>query len=434
MAPAILQAPRQASRSVWEDPFPAVGANLLLVVLMLAVVVAWSPRYWPVTALHVGVFALGIAWLARRAMNPRPALRSRIFIPMAIVGVWGAVQLTLGTTVYGFETTRALLYWSANAAFLFLGAQFFEAPGVRSRCLAGLSYATGVVAVIGILQYFTSPSRVYWMFPIAQVKAVGPFVYRNQFAALIELVLPIVLYRAMCERRHRWVSAMLAAVLFAVVVATASRAGTLLVACEIALIFLLGWRRGLLSRPALAMVIAQVLALAVAFTLVVGFQEVWSRFRQTNPYALRGKLTQSTLEMIRNRPLMGSGLGTWQTVYPEFATFDNSLFANEAHNDWAQWTAEGGIFFGLALAAVAVGAAILAWRTVWGLGVVFVFAHSLIDYPIREPVIGAILFVLIGAMIAANVERGRRERPARDTEGGRLVRRRTGEPPIRCDS
>jgi O-antigen ligase len=299
---------------------------------------------------------------------------------------------------------------------MFLGAQFLQVRHIRRNFLTGFAYFAGVIAVLGILQYFTSPYLVYWTFPIGRhVKAVGPFVYRNQFAALVELVLPIVLYRVMAERRHRWVSAVLAAILFAVVVATASRAGTLLVASEMALVFLLGWRRGLLSRPALAMVLGQVLALAVVFTLVAGFQDVWSRFRQTNPYALRGKLAQSTLQMIRNRPLMGYGLGAWQTVYPEFATFDNSLFANEAHNDWAQWTAEGGMPFGLALAVVAAGAAILAWRTVWGLGVVLVFAHSFIDYPLREPVIGAILFVLIGAMIAAEVEGGRRGRPSRDT-------------------
>lgn len=194
----------------------------------------------------------------------------------------------------------------------------------------------------------------------------------------------------------------LSAVLVAVVVATASRSGTLLVAAEMASIFALGWCRKLVSPRILVIVLPQFLALAVAFTLVVGFQDVWTRFQQSNPYALRGKLTRSTIEMIRARPAMGFGLGTWQTVYPEFATFDNSLFANEAHNDWAQWTAEGGLPFALALGALAVGAAILAWRTVWGMGVVFVFLHSSIDYPIREPVIGAILFVLIGAMVACD--------------------------------
>lgn len=388
--------------------FTAICAGLLLAVLMASVVVAWSPRYWPVTLLDSGIFALGICWLVRNVISPAPVRWSRLFIPMFLAGMWGVVQLALGTSVYRFYTLRALLYWLANTAVLFLSAQFLVVPRIHRGFLNVLALFTGVIAVIGILQYFTSPYRIYWTFPLAQhVKAAGPFVYRNQFGAVAELVLPIGLYRVM-ELRHRrdtprWVFSLLSAVLFAVVVATASRAGTLLVASEMLVVFGLGWGRGLLSGRAFTLALGQVLGLTLVFTLVVGFHDVWSRFQQANPYALRSKLTESTVHMIRTRPLMGFGLGTWQTVYPEFATFDNSLFANEAHDDWAQWTAEGGIIFGACLAVVAIGAAILAWRSVWGVGVVFVFLHSLIDYPTREPVIGAILFALIGAMIAVDV-------------------------------
>jgi O-antigen ligase len=400
---------RVPAECVPTERFPAVCANVLLALLMAGTTVAWSPRYWPVTLLHAGIFALGLAWVAIHATRSQPIQWNRrwtrLFIAMFAAGIWGLLQLLLGTSVYGFQTSRALLYWAANAVVMFLGSQFLERRPVRRSFLTGLACFTGVIAVIGILQYHTSPYRIYWMFPIEQhVKAVGPFVYRNQFAAMVEMVLPIALYRSMDEHRQRWIFALLSAILFAVVVATASRAGTLLVGTEMMVIFLLGWRRGLVSGRSFTIVLGQVLAMALVFTLVVGFQDVWSRFHQSNPYALRGKLTASTLQMIRARPVLGFGLGTWQTVYPEFATFDNSLFANEAHNDWAQWAAEGGVLFGLALAAVAIGAAILAWRTIWGLGVVFVFLHSFIDYPTREPVIGAILFVLIGAMIAADVQ------------------------------
>jgi O-antigen ligase len=401
-----------------------IKAGVLLAVLMAGVAVAWSPRYWPVAMLHTGIFVLGLAWISLHATRPFPIRWDRLFVPMAVVGLWGLLQLALGASAYRFQTSRALLYWSANAVVMFLAAQFLVERKIRRNFLTGLAYFTGAIAVIGILQYFTAPSTIYWVFPITQhVKAVGPFIYRNQFAAVVELVLPIALFRVMEDRRHRWVFALLSAVLFAVVVATASRAGTLLVATEMLVIFLLGWRRRLVSGRALGWVLGQVLVMAIVFTLVVGFHDVWSRFRQSNPYALRGKLTQSTLQMIRARPVLGFGLGTWQTVYPEFATFDNSLFANEAHNDWAQWTAEGGVPFGLALAAVAAGAGILAWRRIWGMGVVFVFLHSFIDYPIREPVIGAILFVLIGAMIATDGEHG-------DRLLRRKRRRRKGKEPI----
>jgi hypothetical protein len=384
-------------------------ARILLIVLIAATVVAWSPRYWPVALLHVGLFAAALAWVASEIFHAVPPLRSWLFLPAMVVGSWGAVQLGIGTTVYGFATLKALLYWSANVVAMFVAAQVLRSVRVRRDFLSGLTYFTALIAVVGILQYFTSPYRIYWTFAIPQhVKAIGPFVYRNQFAALVELVLPLALYRAMDDRRMRWVFVVLSAMLVAVVVATASRAGTMLVATEVATVFLLGWRRRLVSGRSLALVFGQMLCVAAVFTLIVGYQDVWTRFQQTNPYALRGKLTRSTAEMIKARPATGFGLGTWQTAYPGYATFDNSLFANEAHNDWAQWTAEGGIPFGVALAALAAGCALLAWRTIWGLGTVFVFAHSTIDYPTREPVIGAILFVLIGAMIATDVQKGRR--------------------------
>lgn len=410
----MTTAPLQVSRPAIQDHFLEICSVGMLAVLMAAVIVCWSPRYWPVTLLHAGIFALGLAWIGQQVLlgtSAIPVRWSLLFVPMAIAALWGLVQLAAGTSVYRFQTSRSVLYWGANAAIMFLGAQFLQSPRVRRRFLMALCIFTGVIAVIGILQFFTSPDRIYWIFPVGpRVKAVGPFVYRNQFAALVELILPIALYRVLNERRQRWIFAMLTAVLFAVVVATASRAGSALVSAEMVLVILLAWRRGLLSGRSLALVLGQVFALVLVFTMVVGYQEVWDRFQLTNPYALRGKLAASTVAMIRSRPVLGYGLGTWQTVYPEFATFDNSLFANEAHNDWAQWTAEGGIVFSLALAIVALGSLLLAWRSIWGLGVVFVFLHSFIDYPTREPVVGAILFVLIGAMISTDLHSGRRRR------------------------
>ena len=376
-------------------------ASALAGLLMISVLVAWSPRYWPVALLHTGLFSLGAVWIARNKLQLERSWRTGLIAgAMLLAGVWGLVQLALGTSVYRFQTIHATLYWSANAVAMLLGWQLLGERTARRRFFAGLVYFAGAIAVIGIVQYFASPYAVYGLFPLSQhTKAVGPFVYRNQFAAFVELVLPIVIYRAIQERRQRGAMAMIAAILLAAVVATASRAGTLLVASEVFVVFGIAWCRRMVASRSVAIIFGQVIALAVVFTLVVGFHDVWSRFQETNPYALRGKLTYSTLMMIRTRPALGYGLGTWQTVYPEFASFDNSLFANEAHNDWAQWTAEGGLEFGLALAVVALGASALAWRKVWGIGITFVFLHSLIDYPMREPVVGAILFVLAGALV-----------------------------------
>src|SRR5690242_12604050 len=99
------------------EPFATLTSRLLLGVLILATLVAWSPRHWPVALLHFGLFALGLVWILWNAAHPQAGSWRGLAIlaPMAFAGIWGAVQLLLGTTVYAFATTRSLLYWSANA-------------------------------------------------------------------------------------------------------------------------------------------------------------------------------------------------------------------------------------------------------------------------------------------------------------------------------
>ena len=96
--------------------------------------------------------------------------------------------------------------------------------------------------------------------------------------------------------------------------------------------------------------------------------------------------------MVPLHPWFGSGMGTWPVLFPRFATFDSNVYVNEAHNDWAQWTAEGGIPFTLLLAALAFSLVRPAFRSVWGLGVIGVLSHSFVDYPLREPALMFLFF------------------------------------------
>ena len=141
--------------------------------------------------------------------------------------------------------------------------------------------------------------------------------------------------------------------------------------------------------------------LALLLTAAVGWGALWQRFLQADPYAVRREFLQSSLAMIRDRPWMGFGLGTWSTAYPAYAIFDNGLFANRAHNDWAQWTVEGGVPFLLCMLWIAARSFGSAVRSVWGVGAAAVFAHSLIDYPLGRPALAGFFFVFLGVIEAA---------------------------------
>jgi hypothetical protein len=52
----------------------------------------------------------------------------------------------------------------------------------------------------------------------------------------------------------------------------------------------------------------------------------------------------------------------------------------------------------LSIAAAALRPAI---RSVWGLGIYAVWLHALVDFPMQIPAIAALIFTLLGALLAA---------------------------------
>jgi O-antigen ligase len=173
--------------------------------------------------------------------------------------------------------------------------------------------------------------------------------------------------------------------MFASVAASGSRAGTLLVAAEAVAVpalvwFQGGWFRGKSGSRPLATIVP-LLILTGALTAVAGGGIVWDRLWENEPLALRRHYLEASLQMARERPWTGFGLGTWPHVYPAYARVDNGMFANRAHNDWAEWAAEGGIPFAAAMLLLAAGSVPPAVRSVWGIGLISVAAHALVDYP-----------------------------------------------------
>jgi len=271
-----------------------------------------------------------------------------------------------------------------------------------------LWFGTALAAVSMLTVFSSPPGVVFWLFHAGSDRpTLGPFVYYNQYAAFIEAVLPLALVQAILDQRRRMLySVMLysvvAALLLASVVAGGSRAGTILCLAEVMVIPLIAIGQGILSRRAAGRVLLASVSTLVVLGAVAGWDVIWKRLQEPNPYAVRKDFLLSSLEMIRDRPLTGFGLGTWSEVYPGFARFDDGLFANQAHNDWVQWAAEGGIPFFLLMLGVVALAIRPAFRSLWGVGLLAVFVHCFVDYPMQQrPPLAAFFFALVGIVSAS---------------------------------
>lgn len=370
---------------------------ILPLLIAAALLTAWVPDRWAVSLFQTAVFATAAAFAVRRRFRPSPV---RLTLPLATLGAavaWCLIQLVANLTVYRWATWNALLLWTTNLAVFFLASQT-----VRPRRLLRATLYFGVgLAILATLQTFTSGGNVFWLFPSGYREFVmGPFVNRTYFAVFVELILPLALAGALLDRRRPLVYALLAGVLYAAVVAAASRGGIVLVSLETGCVLLLAFSRRLIAPKTLAVTIAALAASALIFSAIVGPERLVERLRYKDPFIGRREMNLSSLAMFRDRPLTGFGLGAWPTVYPRYAIYDDGLFANQAHDDWAQWAVEGGVPFLLLMAATALWSVRPALQTLWGIGILTVFVHCAFDYPTQKPALAAFLFFMLGLLAA----------------------------------
>lgn len=392
----------------------------LAALFFFAILTLWVPGYWPVTVFQMGTFALaGVAvWRARRSTPPF----AWPVIPLSFAVLWGILQWLTGYTAYAFETRLAILKWVTFLSLFLVGISLFRDDAARRWFRSAMLWFAFLVGVLATVQTFTSEGKVFWLFPTPYTDFVlGPFLSRNDYAAFIEAVLPMALYQAVRRERDSLLYSGMAAVLYASVLASASRAGTVLATAEIILVPLLLWaRRGISGRAAAAMLLRVGLMVAV-LAVVVGVGTVWSRIWAPDPLAVRREFAVSTWHMAMSHPWLGTGLGTWSTVYPAYAIVDVGAFANQAHDDWLQWTAEGGFPFGIMLATLFFWSLRPAFRSVWGLGVVSVFLHAIVDYPFARPGLGSWPIVIL-SMLACATSAGELG-ATKEHEGTRIIKK-----------
>jgi O-antigen ligase len=378
----------------------------LLIVTFAGLAVAWSLDRWALAVSQVGILALALPWAAYLMMG-RAALPSRVVLPVTGFVLWGGAQLTFGWSVYPWQTSEAILYWLTNLAAVAMASSLARDVGLATRLRTWVFVAGCVLAFIAVTQNFTSDGRAFWIFRTPYPDHVyGPFLYKNQYAAFIELLLPIAWAGALSGGTRRWTFLVVTGALIACVVASESRAGLIVATMELLVVPAILLCRGMVSVSHIGKTLAPLCLIGVIFILVVGPETAWARLQERDPYSTRRDMTIASVSMVQERPFRGFGLGTWPSVYPHYAAEDDGLFANQAHDDWAQAAAEGGLPGFACFAALFLWAVRTAGRRAWALGLAGVLLHALVDYPIQRQAIGVFFFLLAGIASGTKEEPG----------------------------
>ncbi|MGI9073658.1 MAG: O-antigen ligase family protein [Bryobacteraceae bacterium] len=382
--------------------WPAVGLGFILAWLVASV---WSSDQWPWNLAQAAIFLLVTAISVLVLAGKLNATFRWILVPFLAAASWGPVQIWLGVSIYKYATRTATLAWASYAGALWIALHVFVNADIARKFRAAAVGFAVAVAVEATLQKFASNGKVLWLISARRPEAVmGPFLNYDHYAAFVELLLPLALWSAWKDRQRAVVWLGAAAVLYGSVIASTSRAGSALATLEVLVLLWIILRyktTNARSRVTFAIIAAGLLVIA---TLVVGSSILLNRFAENDPLAFRRRTLFVAVRIIQAHPWTGFGLGTWPTIYPAYSEYDELAFVNHAHNDWAEWAGDGGIPFAALMGLVALRALWLCRRAPWGIGIVSVLVHSLVDFPLQRPTVMLWLLTILGCLESTRAE------------------------------
>lgn len=324
------------------------------------------------------------------------------------------------------SATRERLFWYVALLLGFLTVRQRVGDKNVYRTYRGALFAmAGLLAFFALVQDQTWNGKIYWIRrPRSNPDAFGPYVSPTHFVGVMELFTPwLVGYAWALHRRlgreayrdARFAACVLGAVVCVVAsIASASKAGSVLILGSLALLGLVGARQW---RTRLIVIGLAVVLAGGAFVLRtetrLGERVESYLARAEGDHLLEGRTAawRASAQMIGDFPLTGAGFGAYQEVATRYAPAGSPKRFFRAHNDYIEVVAEGGWIAAGLILWLTLGYGIRAARRIrrnsgslsvsrfgLGLGLASLAVHALVDFNHQIPA-NALLFVTLAALL-----------------------------------
>ncbi len=400
----------------WKAFFICAVVTLTLLALVESMVSgSWSTRGWPLL-LPLVVITI-FAFLQTMSVGAR-----------AVAGIphasWNAISADpFATRFFALQ----LLGLTLAAALLFRYAFTERRLNIAMHVVIGVVVAS---AIFGMMRQTTQHSTGFILPLFEPGQGYGQFVNQNHFAFLMEmgfgLTLGLILAGGVRRERSLIYFAALLQIWIALVLSN-SRGGLLAMLAQVIAAVLLfpivvppanSNRGGLRALRVVRLLPVRLFLLAILLlgviggTLWIGGERLVSRFEQgsgeRDPAAVsRKEIWQATWEMSKAHPIAGVGMGGYWVAIPGYHNASGTLVPQEAHNDYLELLASGGIIG----AAIGIWFCALLFKRTWisfrspsrfrraasfgaALGIVGVGVHSLFDFGLHI-IVNALIFITL---------------------------------------
>ncbi len=435
-----------------------LASRFIIVTLCAGVVLSTlaygTVHYWSLAVFEIGACALVILWVVD-AWRSRHLRLSRSPLQWPLIGLFllGVFQLlplkangdgagALSNTPVGslsidpYSTRLALVQLMALFIYFAAALAFIDSPKRLRLIVRVIIFFGFALAFIGLIQFFTSPDKIYWLKELPQSAPFGPFINRHHFAGYMELTMALplgLIFSGAIERDKRPLYIFAAVLMGIALIMTNSRGGLIALLAEVMFLLVLtgfgrrgrderagaeersGRVRAALVRAGLGLALVVVL---IGGALFFGGEAALSRLAGTvnsnDPTTGRAHFWSVTLRIIEAHPIIGAGLGSFGLAYTQYDSRNGTERLEQAHNDYLQVLSDAGIIgMGLGLfflvALFRAGFARRETEDTFRRGVATgaltgcfaVLVHSLFDFTLHTTS-NALLFLILAALATIN--------------------------------
>jgi O-antigen ligase len=382
--------------------------------LAFAVLSFGAVEEWSQAVLEVGASLLLVFWAIR--LYYRKADQLTIppqILPLIAFALVGVLQVVFHLTASRYFTRIELQLLSMYLIVVFLMSQAYTRTSHWRGYFWFLMSFGFVVSILAVLQYLTSNGKLYWVRTIQEgVMPYGPYVNRNHFAGFAELIIPVALVPLVLgkvRRERLFLVALFGLLPIVALLLSASRGGIISFAVQMLILFLLLLIRRIRSRHVLAG--GLVVFCAVMAVSWIGVHQVLQRFSGMQATEVTGSkraaMRKDTWRIFLDHPLVGTGLGTLETVFPPYDSLYDRKVVDHTHNDYLEALAETGVVGGLCCAWFLGVVLLYSLKGLAELGSSFgsvlnlsgliacsgILVHSLVDFNLHIPANALLFFV-----------------------------------------
>jgi len=396
---------------------------------------------WSIFIVEAGAALLLGLWLAKQCLDEEiSVLWNPLFLPMGAFGALILAQVVFRISAYRHDTISGLMLYGAYAMLCFLATQSLLRSSQARTIAVILALYGAAMAAFALIEGIAPNGKLYWLrIPRMGGWIYGSYVNHNHYAGLMELLVPIPLIISLsrlASDRIRIAAGIAAAIMVGTVFLSGSRGGMLAIFVELAVFAAVLFHQK--RSVGIALGAGAFVVLLASLLIWLGGKELGTRVASISTEArgeisggMRLSIDRDTIQMFRQRPILGWGLGTFPVVYPQFRSFYTNFFVNEAHNDYLQLLAEMGV----------LGTGVMAWFFIvlyrkavpkirkWlsdvsgavtfacTLGVVGILVHSFVDFNLQIPANAALFYVFCSLAAAPPLlQRARKRRPVTSDE------------------